>query len=191
MKLVIPISEITTYYHNQITNCHISDNFLEIDIKIPLQDRNKNYKIFEITPIPFYSDNKICKIVTEDKILISDDKNTFSKILSANDLQFCDSSKHLCKIPSSRGNSKFDTCMTSIYKKETQSEILQKCFFTCQTKIVNEILTTELEENVFAITNFGTILATDTITNKRETFNFDKKTPWDILNVCAMHNRTN
>lgn len=174
MKLVIPISEITAYYHNQLTNCHISDNFLEIDLKIPIQNITKTYKILETITIPFYSNNKICRIKAEDKIIITDDTRTFSASFSVKDLQFCDTSKSLCKIPSNRGNSKFDSCMRAIYKKEPQSKILQKCIFSCQNRIQNEIITTQLEENIFSITNFGTLLATDTSSNKGETIYFEE-----------------
>ena len=70
MNLVISIDEISTYFHTQLINCHISENYLEIDVKIPLKNSEKEYKIYEITPVPFFSNNKICKITTDELSLI-------------------------------------------------------------------------------------------------------------------------
>lgn len=175
MKLVIPITDLNSYYHSALINCHIDNNFLEIDVKIPLQDSMKEYKIFEITTLPFFSNNKICRILTDDRILIADKTNSYVKTLSQKDTPYCDTSKHLCRIPNGRANSKFDDCITAIFRQETQAEIIHKCNFYCQTRLEDEVITTQLEENIFSITNFDTIIAIDMMSQKRETVKFDEK----------------
>lgn len=50
--LAIPIEHLGVYYKEHLCECHYSDHWIDILIKVPLRPINKQFEIFEVIPIP-------------------------------------------------------------------------------------------------------------------------------------------
>lgn len=62
----IDISQCYDYYHAEIINCNIRDYVLEIEVEVLLKKLNSQYRVFQLTSIPFSDlNNNICKIDTD------------------------------------------------------------------------------------------------------------------------------
>ena len=162
------------YYHSKLIECNIHQNNLEIELKIPLVRKNTHFDVYQLKHIPFFFNNKICQIKLENKIIIADRKNEIVKSMTDSDLTACNLQENLCHIPNFRILNSFDTCITAIHREEPQSEILTKCNFHCEYANKKEIVAEQLQENLFAISNFHTLLAVDTATNQKHTIMFNK-----------------
>ena len=173
-ELVIDIKNINEYYHLELLDCNMHGNVLEMELKVPIVRKNTKFEVYEIKQIPFFWESKICHIQIENKLIISDSKNSILKSMTDSDLTACDINKKLCKIPQFRVINSFDSCITAIFREEPQSEIQTKCHFHCEMANPKEIVATQLSENSFAISNFQTLLAVNSLTGEKETAIFNK-----------------
>lgn len=167
-ELTIKIENLIDYYHSDLISCNVFNGQLEVELKIPLQQKKVKYNVYQITPLPFFDKNKICQVQINNKLIIADNKNSLIKSLSEADVALCKPNGNLCHIPQHRINNHFDDCVTSIFKNKPQTEILTKCIFACEQSNNREVVATQLSETKFLVTNFHTLLAINLETGNKK-----------------------
>jgi hypothetical protein len=130
--LAIPISDIAEYYKVKIARCRISDNEIEISVKIPIVSSENSFSIFEVIPIPFAYQNQICEIKIEKSLVIFEQNSRKLYVLSGAQLQACNIAEKLCTLKSNILD-RNAMCISNLFFEKSRNSINAACMFECRT----------------------------------------------------------
>lgn len=174
--------EIQKYYHSKLINCFEVDNTIELEIKVPLKARNKDYKIMDFKPINFRShNNQVCKWATKPMIVIQDEISKEVKIIDGNDLDNCNKKDSLCYLPQNRINSGQSNCAKALLEQKKYEELITKCTFECE-RDNGEISVQQIDKEEFTIINArDPLILVNTVTKEKEKIRINETWPGALL----------
>lgn len=152
-ELTLPISNLIPYYHLKLINCHIINNQLEVELKVPLKIKKTEFQLYEYTPLKFRShDFQLCEWAQDTATLIFEVNTQAVYTLMGKDLQECNPQKHLCKVPQTRTSNQVPQCARSLFLEKQLNEILKTCVFQCEPNH-KELIVKQIGPEKFALTN--------------------------------------
>lgn len=187
LEVVMPPEDIDDYFHANLLNCIIHEHSLELEIKVPLKKLKHDYKAFSVVSLPFKSsNNKICSIDLESKLLIAEINRKIVIPLSSYDADYCNLQDHFCGIPQYRLKNKYELCLANLFENRPQHEIKNSCKFVCsendfEAKII------QLQEEMYVVSNFETLLAIDGVNHKTQKIDANSTIPGAVLLHVPCH----
>lgn len=153
--LAVPLSNIAKYYHLPICDCTISEEKINVQIRIPIVGKNNNWELLELIATPLKWGEQTCTILFETMYLaISHDRNgkgiSMRPITGANLHQCRPFHDKLCYLPRYSAGEIY-VCATKMYRGSTVQSLSRHCPFRCQQS--NSLSISEVNEDVFVITH--------------------------------------
>lgn len=141
-ELVIPFSDITSYFKLDIADCVISDNTILVTVKIPIRKFNSNWKLYEVIGTPFAWNNNTCVLQHETTYLaINHDVMMPIKGSALHDCQ--PHHNVLCYVPRYMSDVVSNSaCVRKLFTGASIQELSSVCIFSCtpgSTPSVNRV----------------------------------------------------
>lgn len=174
--------EIKNYFRSKLIHCKVTDNILEIELKVPIKTKKANYEIYNFKPLHFRSHTgQICKWDEKDILLLNEDKLKITRIISGTDLDLCNKKEILCHIPQHRAPKDAGSCARSLFLQKSYEEIKKTCLFKCENNHQN-LIVDQIEEELFSVTNAkNPIIFFDKVTKDREERTINETWPGTML----------
>lgn len=169
-ELVIPISQISSYYKLQLADCQFAENRVLIQIRVPLRPKQQVWSLFDTVNIPFKFDNNICSL-SHSPTYIAASPPIYVPI-SGVQLSECNPKESLCLVPQFNTDPLLGSlCPQRIIQGASVRDLKEVCAFDCRPIKANQAVITQLDYHHFIITDapIGTTVNCNSRTNSTST----------------------
>ncbi|CAL8088212.1 unnamed protein product [Orchesella dallaii] len=138
-NLVIPSVEAYRYYKLNLAECVYDSRGGLVKIAIPLRKKQSAYKLFEYKPLQFAYLEYTCSMETPTTLVIKDGNSNDVFPITELDIEFCDLSTGLCRLPMSTDMDTWSICIAILLKGSPAELIKENCKFQCTKRAIPDI----------------------------------------------------
>jgi len=142
-----------------VTDCVFTKNSILAHIRVPLRQKMKQWRIYEIVHVKFGFQNQTCEIFPQESSYVAQSSNQVV-LINSHLLRHCPVDQHrLCLIPrNARESSQSLTCTAGMLKNLPVIKLAKSCSFTCSK--AQELVITEINPRLVVLTNANEIKMT-------------------------------
>ena len=151
-QLAIPASEVTNYYSYKITSCHLNEDTIHINLRVPVRPWNEEFILYLVVNVPFAFENNICTLTHTPTYLAVSKQRILS--IQGMEIKFCEPETGLCFASQYNADPAMGSaCAEKITSTASVSDLKEVCSFECKLKPTKTNYVTQLDLHFFVITN--------------------------------------
>ncbi|CAL8128461.1 unnamed protein product [Orchesella dallaii] len=149
--LLISSAEVFRYYRLTMAECVYDSRGGLVKIAIPLRKRQSAFKVYEYKPVQFAYHSFTCSLDTPATLVVKDLNSNDVFPITELDLESCDISTGLCRLPMSTDMDTSSICIAILLKGSSAEFIRENCKFQCTKRTVPDI--SKISEDVYVGTH--------------------------------------
>jgi Baculovirus F protein len=157
LSLAIPVTSLSRYYQLPVSECTFSDKSISVRIKVPVKQKNYEWKLFELITTPFAWNDQTCMIEHSSLYMATSksDDGLISTQVTGTALHLCKPYENkLCYLPRFSGDIlQGPACSKKLFHGTTVEDLSFHCPLRCHKSKLTSI--TEVDDETYLITHPG------------------------------------